>query len=31
MKPSTESEIFAELTVALDERSYPIVIGSHLL
>lgn len=29
MKPSPE--IFAELTVALDERSYPIVIGSHLL
>ena len=29
MKP--ESEIFAELSVALDERSYPIIIGSHLL
>jgi len=29
MRPTTE--IFAELKVALDERSYPIVIGRHLL
>ena len=28
---NSSSEIFAELIVALDERSYPIVIGSHLL
>jgi 3-dehydroquinate synthase len=29
MNPTTE--VFAELKVALDERSYPIIIGRHLL